>query len=258
MDDNLMKTLISKMTGLKSGAKSFYASQKRIGLRHCQSKTTETAVCLNIHPLVEMKSPGPDAFHESFDSTVVLLMRNPAIVIPAFLNQKRIKYKKLPGQMPLKEWRKKRDESLKPMWNQWKNQYLSWKNTKHYQVRMYFMYEDMMYPDRGIPAITRVSKLLQDAGFPTVPSQEIACLWYQTFGGNALDQYYQYQYDYTEYVPGYTLAQKEFLIQEMAALIEEVQRQGDAELMNILKEYLIYFKEELVVDEPWVNETNVI
>mmetsp|Transcript_30197 Transcript_30197/g.46063 ORF Transcript_30197/g.46063 Transcript_30197/m.46063 type:complete len:341 (-) Transcript_30197:238-1260(-) len=195
MDDNLMRTLISKMTGLSSGAKSFYASQKRIGLRRCQSKTTETAACLNIHPLVEMSSPGPDAFHELFDPTVILLMRNPAIVIPAFLNQKRIKYKKLPGQMPLMEWRKSRDDSLENMWKQWKKQYLSWKNTEHYEIGMYLVYEDLMDPERGTQAITNVSQLLQKAGFATMPNEDMACLWYQTFGGDVLDQYYQYRYD---------------------------------------------------------------
>jgi hypothetical protein len=54
LDDNTMKSLVGGLTGMSSGAKSFYASVKG-ELRSCKSKSTDTAICMVVHPMIETK-----------------------------------------------------------------------------------------------------------------------------------------------------------------------------------------------------------
>jgi hypothetical protein len=257
IDENIVKSIISSMTGLGAGAKSFYASSRQTRLRQCFGKT-ETASCILIHPMVEM-SPGPMAKTNQFASPIVYLLRNPATAMPAFLNGKRIKYAKLPGQTPVNEWRSNRDAFLENgLWEGYKNQLKTWHGYTegegaYYKIKMYLVQEHLMDPDRGVATVEQLATVLSDAGFPTAPKEDMGCVWYKGVGGKqALEHYYKYHYDFEEYLPGYTHEQKAMMLEGLSKLTDEYD--NDTELVSILKEYAETLR-EYPADTKWVNQT---
>ena len=255
VDDNLLKSLINSMTGLGAGAKSFYASSRKMGLRQCFGKT-ETAACMLIHPMVEMSS-GPPSMATKFAPELVYLMRNPATAMPAFMNGKRIKYAKLPGQTPEDDWRKSRDDLMEGLWNGFKNQLKTWhgytEGGAYYKVGVYLVHEHLMDPERGPAAVAKLATVLSEAGFPTAPKEDMACVWYKSVGGKAaLEHYHKYRYHFDDYLPGYTKEQQTMLLQELSKLTEEYS--SNAELVEILKEYHDTIR-DYTVDRKWVNKT---
>jgi hypothetical protein len=255
IDEKLLKSLTSSMTGLGAGAKSFYASSRQSGLRQCFGKT-ETAACLLIHPMVEMK-PGPLSKTAKFAPQLVYLMRNPATAMPAFMNGKRIRYAKLPGQTPEDEWRKSRFMYLEGLWKSFKNQLKTWhgytEGGAYYKVGLYLVHEHLMDPERGPAAVAKLATVLSEAGFPTAPKEDMACVWYKSVGGKAaLEHYHKYRYGFDEYLPGYTKEQQAMLLQGLSELTEEYS--SDAELVEILKEYHATIR-DYTVDRKWVNKT---
>lgn len=257
IEDNLIKGLISKLTGLSAGAKSFYASSKRMGLRQCYGKT-ETAACMLVHPMIEMK-PGPEGKTSTFASPLIYLMRNPLTNFPAFLNSKRIKYAKLPGQQPINEWRAQRDPVLPgPLWEGYKAQYLKWfsyaSDIEHYKDGLYLTHEHLMDEQKGPQVIEQLASILSEAGFPTVPKEQMSCVWYQTIGKEGLDHYYKYGYDFDDYMPSVTEMQQTYLMKELATWIEE-SKDKNPTLAAILQEYHDTIESDITPDIPWVNET---
>lgn len=241
------------MTGLGAGAKSFYASSKKMGLRQCFGKT-ETAACMIIHPMVEMK-PGPDSKANVFWPNIVFLMRNPVTVMPAFLNGKRIKYAKLPGQQPQDEWRKARDDSLENgLWEGWKKQLHAWKSY-NYKVGMYLVHDHLMDAQRGPGVVEKLANLMEKAGFAIAPKEDMGCLWYQSVGGKeGLEHYYKYRYEFEDYLPGFTKEQQAFLLGDLNTLMEQYKE--DADLVVILKEFHDKIRDDLQLDEKWVAKAD--
>jgi hypothetical protein len=255
IDDNIIKALVSRMTGLAAGAKSFYASSKKMGLRQCFGKT-ETAACMLVHPMIEMK-PGPEGKTTVFSPPLIFVMRNPVTVFPAFLNNKRIKYAKLPGQQPINEWRKLRDDALPgSLWDGYKAQYLKWLSytNEHYTEGMFLAYEHLMDEKRGPKIIEQLASILSEAGFPTVPKEEMSCLWYQTIGKEGLEHYYKYFYEFDDYLPSITEPQQAYLVKELSTWIEE-SKEKSAVLSSLLTEYRDTIQKDITLDIPWVNET---
>jgi len=260
IEDSVMRQITTSLTGLKSGAKSFYASQRQQQLRQCFDQgRTETVLCLNIHPMIEMRG-GPQAKRDLFNNESIILLRNPALAMPAFLNSKRIKYHNLPGQMPLEDWRRVRDETLiQSLWPSWKTQLTSWLNCNEFQVGMYLVYEHLMSPSRGQKILNEMAILLKKFGFPLriSPSNalEMDCLWYEAVGGRQNLESYQNQqgYEYTDYKPGYTLSQRDYLLAQLLTLMSEFT--SDQALKSILQEYHDYIEQEIPIDSAWENQT---
>jgi hypothetical protein len=257
IDDNLIKSLITFMTGLPAGAKSFYASSRKMGLRQCFGKT-ETAACLLIHPMVKME---PDALGktDAFDIRLVYLFRNPATAIPAFLNGKRIKYAKIPGQTPIDSWRQSRDENFVGLWEQYQTQFTTWYNytstqNAYYRMAAYLSLEDIMDPELGPKSLERLADVLSEAGYPMVSKTNVPCIWYRAVGGQvALEKYNkQHHYEYPDYLPGYTKEQQQMFLDGLKQLSETCS--DDTNLTRILNEYATTIK-ALPPDIPWVNVT---
>ena len=279
MDDNIIKSAITSITGLNAGAKSFYASSRRMGLRQCIGKT-ETASCLNIHPMVLMTTD-PTSNTKIFAPPIVYILRNPATAMPAFLNHKRIKYAKLPGQTPLDEWRSSRNQFLSTgLWDGYINQLRTWhdyttkssssssngaatttSSSPYYTIGMYLVWEHWMDPERGPTELVRLARLLSKVGFPILFSDDsfdlsvASCIWYRSIGGKeALEQFHKRnrQYEFSDYVPGYTKEQKEMMLGGLSTLMADYS--NDSELVAILNEYADAIR-EYPDDEKWVNQT---
>ena len=253
VEDNLMKGLFSRLTGLGAGAKSFYASNR--GLRHCKGKT-ETAGCLVIHPMVELK-PDPTGTQDNFANKYIYMIRNPAMAIPAFLNFKRIKYHKKQGQTPVEDWRYGRDhDSFETMyWPGWKHQLVTWKKlAPHLDVGMYFVFEHLYDVRRGPAMMEKLGELLKSFDFPVAPREDMECVWYQTVGGReALERYEKHPYEHPDYIPGYTQEQKDFMVQQMMEIKEELI--ADMDIGSILTEYTEHIRDQMPADKEWVNQT---
>ncbi|KAI2502562.1 hypothetical protein MHU86_11909 [Fragilaria crotonensis] len=278
IDDNILKSAIASLTGLNAGAKSFYASSRAMGLRHCIGRT-ETVSCLNIHPMVLMK-PDPTSKTNIFASPIVYILRNPATAMPAFMNQKRIKYAKLPGQTPLEEWQSSRDQFLSTgLFEGYVNQLRTWHDyttssssstatsttsttttsSSYYTMGMYLVWEHWMDPERGPAELVRLARLLSTVGFPILMDDDsdltmATCVWYRSIGGKeALERYHKYhRYDFQDYLPGYTKEQKDMMLDGLAKLMKDYS--SDTELVGILKDYADTIQ-EYPNDEKWVNQT---
>lgn len=272
IDDNILKSAIASLTGLNAGAKSFYASSRPMGLRHCIGRT-ETVSCLNIHPMVLMK-PDPTTKTSLFASPVVYILRNPATAMPASMNQKRIKYAKLSGQTPLDEWRSNRDQFLSTgLFDGYVKQLRTWHDytsntatttlttsSSYYTIGMYLVWENWMDPKRGPAELVRLARLLSKVGFPILIDDfdldMATCVWYRSIGGKeALERYHKYySYDFQDYLPGYTKEQKDMMLEGLAKLTKDYS--SDSELVAILNDYADTIR-EYPNDEKWVNRSAI-
>jgi hypothetical protein len=245
------------MTGLPAGAKSFYASSRKMKLRQCFGKT-ETAACLLIHPMVKME-PDANEKKDAFDRRIVYLFRNPATAIPSFLNGKRIKYAKLLGQTPMDIWRQSRDENFVGLWEGYQTQFQTWYNytngdNSYYRMGAYLTLEDIMDPERGPRSLEQLANVLIEAGYPMVSKTDLPCIWYRAVGGRvALETYHrQHQYEYPDYLPGYTKEQQQLFLHGLARLSETYRH--DTKLTRLLNDYATIIQ-RLPHDTKWVNNT---
>jgi len=230
--ENIHNDIINRMTGLDSGAKSFYASRKG-ALRQCYG-TTETATCSNIHPIVKMNG-GPEKNSVKFFPGYIMAIRNPITAIPAFHNEKQIKYHNGKGQVAEKVWQETRDKFLPIMIEEWKSVLKAWKESTHYKVGMYLVYEDLMNERKGSDVLNTLRALFDSAGFSVAPKEDLTCIWYNAIGKERLEQYQKQPYEYDDYIPGYTKKQQDLLSVEISVLIEEYK--DDNELLSILTRY---------------------
>lgn len=254
IEDSLHKKLISGITGLSAGGKSFYASSKAMKLKQCVGQT-ETATCSNVHPIVDMGNKHPDTRADMFFTKYVLGLRNPATNLPAFHNGKAIKYHGLCDgcQVPEKEWRKHRDEWLADMLKEWTNFIATWKKMKKYKVGMYMVYEHLFDPIKGPETLQRLASLLRDAGFPAASDNDIPCIWYKALGKDAIKAYRGRPYEYEDYIPGYTVTQRDMMFEQLNILAEE--QANDAELVGILRGYQHDIRTRARIDTELNNET---
>jgi len=252
LKESIHKNIINQLTGLKQGGKSYYASAKN-SLRFCFG-STETATCSNVHPMVEMAG-GPDKKSDKFYPEYVMAIRNPMAAIPAFINEKQIKYHGLVGQMSENEWRKNRDEYFNGLIREWVNFLETWKSSS-YKTGMYLVHEELHDVNEGPKALKRLRNILLNAGFVVAPEVDVPCIWFNTIGEDNIQQNHMIKYEYNDYIPGYTKAQKEIFLTTLSTLVEK--NAEDKELISILQYYLYTIVQTIRIDEiEYVNGTEV-
>jgi len=252
LEESTHKSIIQKLTGLAHGGKSYYASSKG-SLRACFG-ATETATCSNIHPMVDMAG-GPDKKMDKFYPEYIMAIRNPLTAIPAFLNEKQIKYHGVKGQMMEEDWRKNRDVYIISLVEEWKSVLAAWKKDSSYKTGMYLVHEDLYDVDKGPAALERLSNILRAAGFNVAPKEDIPCIWFNAIGEDRLQQNRERKYEYNDYIPGYTKAQQRLLLNTLSNLIDEYKE--DEELTSILQTYTKIIKKYTRIDREYSNVTAV-
>lgn len=236
MEDAFLKKLITGITGLPAGGKSFYASSKASGLKKCFGPS-ETAACFNVHPVVDM-GDFPETQSDKFYDKIILGMRNPMLALPSFHNNKQIKYHGLCEgcQVSEDEWRPFRDEWLESMVDEWVKTVDTWKKMAKYNVGMYLAQERLWDPVRGPMVLHRLVNLLKEADFTTPDEEEIPCIWLKIMGGEeAIKAHHESPYEYKDFVPGYTVAQREMMFEKLNDLASEYV--NDTDLVDVLREY---------------------
>jgi hypothetical protein len=262
MEDRVVKSLITSLTGNPAGAKSYYASRK--GLRKCKGDT-ETVVCTLIHPMIMMDpTPAHAKYTSSFSPAVIYALRNPATAIPAHINSKEIQYHHHPSGEQISEatWKAHRDgenDKFLVTLQEWSRQLRTWRNmtlntsdsSPYYRVEMYIAYERFMDYRTGPELVLQLTTLLQSQGFdipvasqlipaslsgtkngdktPLVANQTAVdvnlaatCLWYQSIGKTKLRQHAKYQFEYSSYRPSYLVNQQQLMIKELSDLKNEL------------------------------------
>jgi hypothetical protein len=242
------RDLVTAMTGLQQGGKSYYAQSR--SLRKCQG-VDETVTCDIVHPIVWSKPP-PETLGALFHASIIIPIRNPATAIPSFHNEKAVKYHGVIGQTPIDNWRQTRDEWFeKKLMDEWKSFILAWKQMNTYSVGMYLQYEKLIHKETGPAVLQRLADQFRRANFTVVPPQDIVCIWHKQQLSKDRDLTTE-EYS-TEYVPGYTHMQRDLLLRELDSFIKEVS--DDNELVSILKEYYEDIETNTPIDKQWENKT---
>jgi hypothetical protein len=177
----------------------------------------------------------PDSKADDFSHKYIMIVRNPMTMLPYGYNAKAIKYSGTVGQLPQEEWRRVRDEWFDGMMESWKKLIISWKSTK-YEVGMYFVYEDLFQIETGIETMKAIRLFLQQEGFQVVSEDELGCIWFDAIGKDDLERYRRNGYEYDGYIPGYTMEQKDKMLNSLREIKDEFQ--NDAELVVILDRYM--------------------
>jgi hypothetical protein len=235
VSNSLHSTLINTMTGLGSGGKNFIA--KSSGLKHCIGKG-QTATCL------ASSDVNPDQF--DFYGKAIVHVRNPFTGFPASYNLKSQLYRGLEGQNPIEEWRNARDAWSYGMIEEFKTAATAWTASK-VDVGMYLVHEDLYDIEKGVEVMKKLRNFLFEAGFPVVPEEDLSCVWYNTLGNERITNYHNHGYEYGDYVPAYTKAQKVKYLKEL----EEVKKtvENDMELAGIIDRYIKESETETDIDE---------
>jgi len=245
------KSVINQLTGLKQGGKSYYASAKAAKLRFCFG-STETATCSNVHPMIEMAG-GPDKKSDKFYSEYVMAIRNPMAAIPAYINEKQIKYHGTIGQMTEDAWRKFRDEYFNGLIKEWITFLETW-TSSNYMTGMYLVYEELHDVDQGPKALKRLRSIFRNAGFVVAPEVDVSCIWFNAIGEENIQQNHMIKYEYKDYIPGYTKAQKEIFLTTLSTFVDK--SKGNEELTSILQKYSNTIMQTIRIDEiEYVNGT---
>jgi len=242
LKESTHKNIIHQLTGLDQGGKNYYASSKN--LRHCFG-TTETATCINVHPMVDM-GKGLNKASDKFYSEYIMAIRNPMTALPSYTNEKQIKYHGETGQMSEESWQNMRDEYMSVLIEEWKAFFRAWKTDSNYTTGMYLVYEDLHNIDEGPKAVKRLRNILHNAGFVVAPEVDVPCIWFNAIGEDQLQQYHEKKYDYNDYIPGYTEVQKQLLLTALSTLVDEYG--DDKELKIILEIYINTIKKEIRID----------
>jgi len=227
MPEHLDEKLVNPITRTVSGAKDFYTSAP--GLHQCVSDT-QTVTCNNIHPKVDMDI---DSQYDNFYSKYIFFVRNPMMAIPSSHNSKLNRFHSVVGQTPENDWQSVRDGWVKPMFVQWKNSIMAWRDSK-YELGMYLIYEDLMDVNRGPKVLKNMAQLFDEAGFDTEQDEEaIKCIWYNSIGReNLLNHKKMLGHEYHEYIPGFREEHKDFFKKELDKFLKEIK--GTDEVLETL------------------------
>ncbi|GKZ00756.1 hypothetical protein MPSEU_001027400 [Mayamaea pseudoterrestris] len=245
--DELTRSLVQGLTGLSTGAKSYYAQSRSI--KRCQGGGT-TVACMQIHPMFGAKT---EELIPAFNPEVFYFMRNPNTIFPAHQNSKAIKYGGQIGQTPEDGWRIFRDTYFSTMSEAWKDQLMAWKQMDYYNVAMYLPLEDLMRPTLGPQLVKEMAAIFRSRGYATIDDADIPCLWYQSIGKDKLELFQRVRFEYDVYTPGFTKEQIKLLATGLEVFANEVK--DDAKLVEILRRYLESVRHETRLDHAWVNQT---
>jgi hypothetical protein len=235
ISDRLHKTLINTMTGLAAGGKSFIASSR--GLKHCIGHG-QTATCLG-----GIIDPNRFDFYEKY----IIHVRNPMTGFPAGYNLKSMLYRHLDGQNTIDEWRAVRDKYGDGVIEEFSTSISNWNSSK-FDVGMYLVHEDLLDIDKGVETLKKLRSFLIEAGFQVVPEDELSCVWYLSVGKETIDIFHKFGYEYSDYIPGYTEAQKAKFLEDMKEYRKKVGT--DLELVGILDRYISDMETKTVIDVP--------
>jgi len=247
---DIISPLINGITGLSGGVKNYHAKKKNI-LSRCISKREETVACTQSHPLVGV---GPEKRTDKFQQNVLFVIRNFKQAYAGHFNDKQILYHDSKvGQAEEEEWRKSRDSHITNAFSEWKETILEWKNMDYYHIGLYVPYEELLDPQMGPALTSKVAQQLNLAGFPVADSQDdLNCIWWET----VKDEWSRLKNYYSNYVPGYTEKQQQFMLRELKNFRNELLASaGDnddstKELVRILNNYYNDIRDNTRIDQP--------
>jgi len=243
ISETFHKKLINYLTRLPAGAKSFYVSRKNT-LKHCKGDT-ETATCSTHHPGVMMNKGQPDSFTH-FNDQYIYLMRNPMFNFPAVLNSKDYQYRHIFGQTKKQNWIEYRDTYFSQLMKEWIRSLKTWADSR-YKLAMYLTYEDLMDINRGPKSLKKLAGVLKHAGFDAVEEEDaIKCIWFNAVGSEQIQRHHEIHYDYDEYIPGYSMSQRDEMLAELESFMNE--NEEDKELVQILRRYVNDIREHIKID----------
>lgn len=209
-------------------------------LKRCRG-VSETAACTNGHPFVPI---GPESQQENFQPAVMLAIRNFATAFPAGHTDKHIAYHGGQGQAPEEQWRKIRDEYMESSLQTRRDMIQWWKQADYYHIALYLPFEWLLSPNKGPILVQQLADVYQQAGFEVASTpQDISCIWYQV-----AHKEWQRQEQLQEYQPGYTVEQKEYILKQYQAFLQE--SKDDPILTQILVEYMQDVEKNTKIDRP--------
>lgn len=138
----------------------------------------------------------------------------------------------------------------------WANVINVWKSyTKtYYNISLYIPYEHMFDYRHGPMIVQKLIQLLHECGFSNLPiliekenennpTDELTttvscveCIWYKAITKERIEQYIQYQYEYSTYQPLYTNQQRDYIV----SVLQQLRKQynTDRQLKYILGQYV--------------------
>ena len=267
--DDVVRGLVGTLTGLPKGHKSYHVSSG--SLKRCKSRDSRDVVvtCGCLHPVVPL-APPPGHRTADFAPMMILPIRNPRTNLPAYHNDKAIKYHQQVGQVDISEWRLFRDTYFHGALDQWIELHRSWRDTP-YEIAVYLDYDRVVLGsdgvEAGVEAFGRAADALRNSGFPAASSPEdLACAWHQS----TAPLRHLEERDFATYVPGYTEVQRDHMITALQAFAAEVRRApgsengaanatdglapSDIELASLLDSYIADIRINTVLDQAY-NET---
>jgi hypothetical protein len=235
--DNILTPILDKLTLGTAGTKMISMSSKKTS---CESTRMQVAACTT-GPEIETRV-------SYFYPDAVFAIRNFGTSFPANFNDRSLTYgppKKSRSQVPVDKWREFRDRWFPKSVHEWANSIKAWKQQDKFRIGVYAQYEKLWDPTAGPQVVQELALLFQTAGFavPTV-LDDISCVWYQS-----MKDEYQKKKDFMEYIPGYTLEQKDMLLAELVDLTQTKEIAEDDKLMAILKEYQREVLEDIPTDK---------
>ena len=241
---------LAELTGISSAAKSYYRSSKT--LKRCHNLNLKSGfdgvTCEIVHPIVPCKRPSPAAQAANFGNVIFVALRNPLTAFPSYHQDKAEKYHNAKKQVTKEEWISFRDlyvgnSTHSPLFQEWKEFVLEWRNMEPYHVAMYLPHEEWVDEESGVKMVTEFAQVLNDEGFPIrYDGADLACLWYNNIMQLELQKKKKHE-DEGRYVSEYTTEQKIFLAAELRKFVDEVDnsRPGDEQLKSTLTSYIESF-----------------
>lgn len=167
-------------------------------------------------------------------------------VLPAGYNSKAEKYSGVVGQIPEEEWQRVREEWFDGMLEAWKKLIVTWKKTEKYSVGMYLVYEDLLDWNTGIETMKKLRNFLSKEGFSVVPEKELGCILFRAVGKDNIERFFKRRYEYDDYIPGFTMEQKDKMIKGLRRIKQEFK--DDLELVPILDRYIDDIENNIKID----------
>ena len=231
---NNYKDFIQQLTGLNNAGKSFYA--RTTTMKRCIDPNSATITCQTVHPTVPMNEKLIN--HPNYESSIrIIALRNPMTAIPYHINEKGHLYHNLPPgeQVSMEEWRSVRDEHFTTMLQNWINTITTWgdsTNDKTSQATkiVYIPHEYLSSPIHGTKVFAKLLKEFKTLNIPvTKEVEDASCLWHNFNKQNPVSV----DYEYTTYQPGYTINQKNAMLEALQTLLKD----QSTLLKTILQQY---------------------
>lgn len=120
----------------------------------------------------------------------------------------------------------------------------------YYQVGLVVPFEWMLDPLQGPPLMERLAVLYRKAGFETLPSSDIPCVWYHM----ASKELQRQKELLSEYIPGYTITQREYMLKQVEEMVQDYKDDKDPFLKVLLQEYKDQILHDTRIDIPALQD----